>query len=66
MSFLRPKIPAAPTPVAPPPAPTIDVAAQAAEDANRLRRRRGRASYIFGGKAAPAPVMTGTKTLTGQ
>ena len=66
MSFLMPKPPKAPTPVIPPPAPTIDVAARAAEDAMRLRRRKGRGGYVFGGKAPAAPISAGTKALTGQ
>lgn len=71
MSFLMPKPPKptivqAPAPVMPPPAPTIDVAAQAAEDELRRKKRKGRSGYIFGGKAPQGPIASGTKTLTGQ
>jgi len=71
MSFLFPKKQAAPaatapTVIMPPAAPTIDAAAQAADAGDRLRRRKGRAGYVFGGKAPPGPIQTGTKVLTGS
>jgi hypothetical protein len=50
MSFMRPKIPKAPTPVTPPPVPTVDQAAVRAEDEMRVRRRRGRGPYVLAGK----------------
>ena len=45
--------------------PTIDQAAQRAEDEMRLRRRRGRQAYMVRGSNATQPAV-GTKTLTGQ
>lgn len=68
MSFMKPKMPKAPTPIAPPPVPTVDQAAVRAEDEMRIRRRRGRGPYVvagkLGGKGA-APTVA-TKVLTGQ
>ncbi len=65
--FRRPKNP---KPVALPeatPTPTIDQAAQNAEDQLRTRRRKGRTSYMLaqreGGMAQPN---VGTKTLSGS
>lgn len=66
MSFLAPKAPKIAAPVPVPGPPTIDVAAQAAEQDLRMHRRRGRSGYVFGGAGMPAPVNSGTKTLTGQ
>ena len=43
MNLLKPKVN---VPEPPKPAPTIDEAAQASDYADRLRRRRGRASTI--------------------
>lgn len=58
-----PKMPAPPP--LPPPPPTIDEAARASEDADKLRRRKGRLATIFAGQGTRvAPVAT--KTLTGQ
>lgn len=68
MSFLSPKMPKAPTPVAPPPVPTVDQAAVRAEDEMRIRRRRGRGPYVVAGKLGSkgaAPTVA-TKVLTGQ
>lgn len=67
--FSRPKAPKANTveqegPQATP-TPTIDQAAQAAEDAMRLRRRRGRQAYRLSQPGQPAPNVA-TKTLVGQ
>lgn len=61
-----PKAPAPPP--APPPPPTIDAAAMASEEADKLRRRKGRLATIFAGKrgADLAPVQTQQATLTGQ
>jgi hypothetical protein len=65
MSFLAPKAPKAAPIVLPDPPPTVDVASNNADEANRLRRRKGRSNYIFGGAtASPTPV--GQKSLTGQ
>lgn len=51
----------------PDPPPTIDETTAATESEDRLRRRRGRSSYIFGGNAmASTQVSTAQKTLTGQ
>lgn len=66
MSFLAPKMPKAPTPVAPPPVPTVDQAAVRAEDEMRLRRRRGRGPYVVAGKTGSAAPTVATKVLTGQ
>lgn len=45
--------------------PTIDQAAQRAEDEMRLRRRRGRQAYMVRRGDTAQPTV-GTKTLTGQ
>lgn len=66
MSFMKPKIPKAPTPVAPPPVPTVDQAAVRAEDEMRVRRRRGRGPYVLAGKTKSAAPSVATKQLTGQ
>jgi hypothetical protein len=51
----------------PDPPPTIDQAAQNAEANDRLRKRKGRSAYIFGGNSgALSTTAVGTKTLTGQ
>lgn len=61
-----PKVPKQPTPPpAPPPPPTIDEAARDSEEADKLRRRKGRLATIFAGmKGGGAPVSQ--KSLTGQ
>jgi hypothetical protein len=47
--------------------PTIDQAAQLAEDDMRLRRRRGRASYMLSKpQQMQGQPTVGQKTLTGQ
>lgn len=48
------------------PTPTIDQAAQNAEDDLRLRRRRGRASMVKTQRADVASPNVATKTLVGQ
>lgn len=65
MSFLAPKPPKPVAPTLAPAPPRVDEAAASIDAADRLRRRRGRNSYIFGGKA-PGPTAVATKTLTGQ
>jgi hypothetical protein len=65
MTFSKPKIPK--QEVAPPP-PTVDEAVRSSEEADKLRRRRGRLATVFagrmpGGGAAPSVA---TKQLTGQ
>lgn len=61
-----PKVPAQPAPPPPPPPPpTIDEAAMRSEEADKLRRRRGRLASIFAGNAG-GPTPTATKSLTGQ
>lgn len=65
MGFMRPKVPKV---EAPPPPPTVDEAVRSSEEADKLRRRRGRLASIYagrmqGGGAAP---MVATKQLTGQ
>lgn len=65
-----PKIPKQPTPpAAPPPPPTVDEAARNSEEADKLRRRKGRLATIFAGRsesAGAAPQQVATKSLTGQ
>lgn len=61
----RPKPPKVEPVKLPDPPPTVDQAQKNAEEQDRLRRRKGRAAYIFGGASATqAPV--GQKNLTGQ
>ncbi|MBP6748417.1 MAG: hypothetical protein KA144_02155 [Xanthomonadaceae bacterium] len=62
-----PKIPAQRTPEPAPPPPTIDQAQVNADQADRLRRRRGRLATIFAGKSGGGSAPTaGTNTMTGQ
>jgi hypothetical protein len=66
-----PKVPkATPPPPPPPPPPTIDEAARASEEADKLRRRKGRLATIFAGKRGGAgsvgPHQLIGKSLTGQ
>ena len=49
-----------------PQAPTIDQASQAAEDQNRLRRRRGRQQYVKTNPQTMGAPNVGTKSLLGQ
>lgn len=49
-----------------PQAPTIDQASQAAEDQNRLRRRRGRQQYVRTSPQSLGAPTVGTKNLLGQ
>lgn len=65
--FKRPKAPqaAAPTETTVQ-APTVDQAAQQAEDQQRIRKRRGRASYMLSQQGNAGQPNVGTKTLTGQ
>jgi hypothetical protein len=49
-----------------PQAPTIDQASQNAEDTNRMRRRRGRQSYVKTSPQSIGAPNVGTKTLLGQ
>lgn len=63
------KMPKAPKPAELPkntPTPTIDQAAQLAEEQNRLRRRRGRQNYMLAQRDQVGPPSVGTKTLVGQ
>lgn len=48
------------------PTPTIDQAAQLAEEQNRLRRRKGRQQYMLTRPQQVATPTVATKTLTGQ
>jgi len=65
------KQPKAPKPIEMPketPTPTVDQAAQNAEDQLRMNRRRGRGRYMLtpkSGASSVAPTV-GTKTLVGQ
>lgn len=62
-----PKIPKQPTPPPPPPPPpTIDEAARSSEEADRLRRRKGRLATIFAGQKGGGAAPVSTSTLTGQ
>lgn len=49
-----------------PQAPTIDQAAQNAEDQNRLRRRRGRQQYVRTSPQTIGQPNVGSKTLLGS
>lgn len=49
-----------------PQAPTIDQAAQNAEDQNRLMRRRGRRAYVKTPQQGLGQPAVGTKTLVGS
>lgn len=65
MSFSKPKIPKQ---EAPPPPPTVDEAVRSSEEADKLRRRRGRLATVFAGRmqgGGMAPQVA-TKQLTGQ
>ena len=63
----KPKV-VTPAPVRlPDPPPTVDQASQNAEASDKLRRRKGRAAYVFGGKTgAMQPTPVATKSLTGS
>lgn len=66
--FKQPKAPKPQTLPEATPTPTIDQAAQNAEDQLRMNRRKGRGKYMLTpktGTAAVAPTV-GTKTLVGQ
>jgi hypothetical protein len=62
--FSKPKV-VVPKAEAPPPVPTIDDAAKARTETDRLRRRRGIGSNLFAGLTAAVPTAT-QKQLTGQ
>jgi hypothetical protein len=47
------------------PTPTVDQAANNAEEANRLRRRKGRRGYMMSREGGTGPT-TATKTALGQ
>jgi len=68
--FKRPKAPANNTTIVQQqttPTPTIDQAAQTAEDEMRLRRRKGRQRYnLTRGQQNIATPTVGQKTLVGQ
>lgn len=63
-----PKVQTPPPVRLPDPPPTVDQASINAEEGDRLRRRKGRSAYIFGGKEAGqmAAPTAASKTLTGQ
>ena len=65
MGFLAPKMPKMPEPKEPTPPPSIDEAKANADQANRLRKRKGRKDYIFAGRNDGASNV-GTKKLTGE
>lgn len=63
------KMPKAPKPQQLPeaqPTPTIDQAAQRAEDEMRLRRRKGRSQYMLTRTQSIGSPNVGQKTLTGS
>jgi len=65
--FKQPKPPKPQTLPESTPTPTVDQAAQNAEDQLRMNRRRGRGKYMLTPKAGASVAPTvGTKTLTGQ
>mgnify|MGYP006933436605 CR=1 FL=1 len=56
-----------PTPPAPTPAPTLDVARQQQQTQDKVAGRQGRAASILTSTAGDlTPVQTGTKTLLGS
>lgn len=62
-----PKAPKQPTPPpAAPPPPTVDEAARNAEEADRMRRRKGRLATIFAGALKKTGTEVSQKSLTGQ
>lgn len=64
--FSKPKVPKAPPVVAPPPVPTVDDAAKNTQEADLLRRRRGRAASMVNGASGDASTPSvGTKMLLG-
>jgi hypothetical protein len=60
-----PKIPKQSAPAPPPPPPSIDEAAKNAEEADRLRRRKGRLAGVLSNRMR-AERTAGGKSLTGQ
>lgn len=48
------------------PTPTVDQAAQRAEESNRMRRRKGRQQFMVSRQAGNVAPTVATKTLTGQ
>lgn len=62
--FGKPSAPKAPPPPKPVPVPTVDEAANAADAADKLRRRRGAAANVLtsGNETGPA-VSSGAKLL---
>lgn len=65
MNTPKPVKPPTPPP-APPPPPTIDEAARNSEEADRLRRRKGRLATIFAGQRGGGAAPVAQKSLTGQ
>jgi hypothetical protein len=64
--FKKPKVPDMPTPPAPTPAPTIDMARQAQQVGDAMAGRRGRAATILTGPTGDlAAPETATKRLLG-
>lgn len=60
----RPKTPT-PEP-APPPPPTINEATASAENADKLKRRRGRLATLYAGRSPALSPPAAGKTMTGQ
>lgn len=61
-----PKMPKQSAPAPAPPPPTIDEAAQNAEQADRLRSRRGRLANIYGSRMGGGSYTASQKQLVGQ
>lgn len=64
--FSSPKVPNMPLPATPPPAPTIDQAAQDQRQSDILRARRGAASSMLAGTNPGTPQTMGASRLLGQ
>lgn len=62
--LFKPKTPKTPEPQAPPAQP--DDTATSDAEAERIRRRRGRASTVLAGNSTPGSSQVGIKTLLGQ
>lgn len=65
--FTKPDVPKLPTPAAPPPPPTVeDAGVKAEQDADALKKRRGRAATILTGQDGASAPNVGTKSLLGS
>jgi hypothetical protein len=65
--FSKPDVPQLPAPAAPPPPPTIeDASLKGQQDADMLKKRRGRAATILTGQDGAAAPNVATKALLGS